>query len=393
MPGCGPDVKNSLHESGSEDLVKLNDFKLERFFARYEFSARYLLCCSDCEAFHIQEILDLEPDSERAFKNCWLGYTESQGSPFLRAQIARLYEHCSPQEILVHSGAEEAIFHFMNVALAPGDHVIVQSPCYQSLQELPRAIGCEISLWELRPGSNGWGLDMDSLRKAVQKNTRALVINSPHNPTGHLLTRRELNEIVDLCRDHQILLFADEVYRYLEYREEDQLPWACDIYENAVSLGVMSKSFGLPGLRIGWIATRNQEIYRKMAAFKDYTSICSSAPSEFLAAVALRHYEQLVERNLQIIKNNLVHIDGFLAKNRELFTWIPPQASPIAFPRLNIKAGIDEFARELVEESGVLILPGTCYGMEQPFFRLGFGRRNFKEGLDELQCYLDRKIV
>lgn len=373
--------------------MKLNDFKLERFFAQYEFNARFLLCCSDCESFHIQEILDLEPDCEAAFKKSWLGYTESQGSQELRALIAGLYERCSPQEILVHSGAEEAIFNFMNVALSPGDHVIVQSPCYQSLQELPRAIGCEISLWELRPGQAGWELDMDFLHNAVQKNTRAMIINSPHNPTGHLLSRQQLNEIVDLCRDNQMLLFVDEVYRYLEYQEQDRLPWACDIYENAVSLGVMSKSFGLPGLRIGWIATRNQEIYTNMAAFKDYTSICNSAPSEFLAAVALRHYEQLVGRNLQIIRDNLAHIDSFLAKNQALFTWTPPQAGPIAFPCLNTKTGIDEFARELVEESGVLILPGTCYGTGQSYFRLGFGRRNFKIGLDEFQRYIDRKLI
>lgn len=369
--------------------MKLNEFKLERYFAQYEFSARYLLCCSDCESYSIQEILDLDPENERAFKESWLGYTESKGSPELREQIAGLYEMCSPQDILVHSGAEEAIFNFMNIALEPGDHVIVQAPCYQSLQELPAAIGCEVSLWELRPGADGWALDMDFLSGAIKKNTRAVIINSPHNPTGHLLSRQEQKEIIEICRANKILLFADEVYRYLEYREEDRLPWACDLYEDAVSLGVMSKSFGLPGLRIGWIATRNRSIMNKMAAFKDYTSICNSAPSEFLATIALRHYQQIAGRNLQIIRENLDYIKPFLHEHRDLLTWIPPQAGPIAFPRFNTEVAVEEIARSLVADRGVLILPGVCYGVDQPHFRLGFGRRNFKSGWDEFQKYFN----
>ncbi len=368
--------------------LKLNEFRLERYFAQYEFSARYLLCCSDCESFSIQEILDLDPDNERAFKESWLGYTESKGSLELRNQIAGLYAMCSAQEILVHSGAEEAIFNFMNVALEPGDHVIIQAPCYQSLQELPEAIGCEVSLWKLRSEADGWELDMDFLSGAIKKNTRAIIINSPHNPTGHLLSHQEQNKIIEICRANKILLFADEVYRYLEYREEDRLPWACDLYEDAVSLGVMSKSFGLPGLRIGWIATRNRSIMNKMAAFKDYTSICNSAPSEFLATIALRHYQQIAERNLQIISENLDYIKPFLNEHRELLTWIPPQAGPIAFPRLNTDVAMEEIARSLIAERGVLILPGICYGMDKSYFRLGFGRRNFKSGWDEFQKYI-----
>ena len=351
-----------------------------------------MLCCSDCESFSIQEILDLDPQNERAFLESRLGYTESKGSPELREQIAGLYDSCSAQEILVHSGAEEAIFNFMNVALEPGDHVIVQAPCYQSLQELPAAIGCEVTLWELQPGADGWELDMDFLSGAIKKNTRAVIINSPHNPTGHLLSHQEQKEIIDICRANKILLFADEVYRYLEYREEDRLPWACDLYEGAVSLGVMSKSFGLPGLRIGWIATRNHSIMNKMAAFKDYTSICNSAPSEFLATIALRHYQQIAGRNLQIIRENLDYIKPFLHEHRELFTWIPPQAGPIAFPRLNTGVAIDEIARKLVADHGVLILPGVCYGVEKPHFRLGFGRRNFQSGWDEFQTCIENYI-
>ena len=188
------------------------------------------------------------------------------------------------------------------------------------------------------------------------------------------------------------MLFADEVYRYLEYQEEDRLPWACDLYEDAVSLGVMSKSFGLPGLRIGWITTRNRSIMNKMSAFKDYTSICNSAPSEFLATIALRHYQQIAARNLQIIRENLDYIKPFLNEHRELLTWTAPKAGPIAFPRLNTDVSMEEIARSLMADRGVLILPGVCYGTDQSYFRLGFGRRNFKSGWDEFQKYIESNI-
>lgn len=373
--------------------MKLNDFKLERYFAEYEFAARYLLCCSDCESLSIQDLLDFDPENEADFKKLGLGYTESQGSPDLRREIAGLYATCTPRDILVHSGAEEAIFNFMNAVLEPGDHVIVQTPCYQSLMELPEAIGCEISCWDLMPAPDGWKADMDALQQAIQKNTRAIIINSPHNPTGHLFTRPELEQIVEMCRADNILLFADEVYRYLEYDEQDRLPWACDIYDNAVSLGVMSKSFGLAGLRIGWVAARNTAILEKMAAFKDYTSICNSAPSEFLAAIALRHRQPIIERNLKIIKQNLLDADKFFAKYCRLFAWYPPQAGPIAFPSLKSDGNMEEIARSLVRDQGVLVLPGNCYGMDKPFFRIGLGRSNFQTGLKELDLYLESKFI
>jgi aspartate/methionine/tyrosine aminotransferase len=187
-----------------------------------------------------------------------------------------------------------------------------------------------------------------------------------------------------------ILLFSDEVYRGLEYDPADKLPPACDINPNAVSLGVMSKSYGLAGLRIGWIATQNTTVYDRMAALKDYTTICSSAPSEYLSELALRHREQIVERNLQIIRGNLSRLDEFFPAHGDRLEWVRPKAGPIAFPRL-IGEDVEKFCHQLVSTAGVLLLPGTIYEHAGNHFRLGFARKNMPEALSRLEEYLDKQ--
>jgi aspartate/methionine/tyrosine aminotransferase len=366
--------------------MQIAPFKLERYFAKYEFSTRYLLCSSDCESMSIADLLALEPGAEDGLKHHWLGYTESQGAPSLRQEIARIYSNVSPDDILVHSGAQEAIFLFMHAALGPGDHAIVHWPCYQSLAEVAKSAGAEVSFWEAR-AENGWALDLDELKRLLKPNTRVIVINTPHNPTGWLMPREMFNELNQLAQERGIILFCDEVYRELEYDPADRLPAICDSNPNAVSLGVMSKSYGLAGLRIGWIATRNREIYRKMAALKDYTTICNSAPSEFLSELGLRHRDVLVTRNSKIIQENLALLNGFFSRHSDLFTWVRPKAGPIAFPKL-LKGDVETFCDELVHESGVLLLPGALYDHRENHFRIGFARKNMPEVLARLDEYL-----
>ncbi len=370
--------------------MKLQDFKLERFFDIYEFTAPYLLCCSDCQSMSLEELLSLEPGSLEEFEGLSLGYTQAKGDPLLREEIKGLYSSISSEEILVHAGAEEAIFIFMNVALEEGDHVILQYPCYQSLHEVARAIGCTITPLELQAEEGGFVLDIHGLKDAIKEETRAIIINTPHNPTGYLLSKDEMEAIISISKEHDLLLFSDEVYRYLEYRREDRLPWACDLYRDAISLGVMSKSFGLAGLRIGWVATKNQEILEKMASFKDYTSICNSAPSEFLAALALRVRERILEKNQGIIKRNLHLLEDFFSEYEDLFTWYPPQAGPIAFPRL-LEEKVSTLVPDLVEKKGVLLLPGSCYSYDDHHFRIGFGRENMEESLLLFKEYVEER--
>jgi len=367
--------------------MNLNPFKLERYFAQYEFNVRYLLCSSDCEARSVGELLALEPGAAEKFQQHWLGYTESQGSPALRAEICRLYDTLQPEHVLVHSGAEEAIFLFMHAALHPGDHVVVHWPCYQSLIEIAQSMGCWVTRWTGRE-ENNWAPDMDELHRALRPETRAIILNTPHNPTGYLMDRETYTALHALAAERGILVFCDEVYRESEHDAADRLPAGCDMSEYGVSLGVLSKTYGLAGLRIGWIATRNAAIYSRIAALKDYTTICNSAPSEFLAEVALRQRALLAGRNLEIIRHNLTLLDDFFARRAERFVWKRPKAGPIAFPRL-VDGSIDDFCDRLVLAKGVLLLPGSVYDHPGNHFRIGFGRKNMPEALARLEAYLD----
>lgn len=369
--------------------MKLAPFRLERYFAAHEFSAPYLLCTSDCESMALGELLTLEPDAAERFQSLWLGYTESTGDPALRQAVAALYENITAEHVLVHAGAEETIFNFMNVALSSGDHVIVHGPCYQSLAEVARSIGADVSEWRGNP-AYGWALDLEGLRRLLTPRTRVVVVNFPHNPTGFLPESAFIHELSDLSERHGFLIFSDEVYRGLELDPGDRLPAVADINDRAVSLGVMSKTFGLAGLRIGWVATRNARIYNDMAAFKDYTTICNSAPSEFLATLALRNAGTIAERNRRIIQDNLDLLGRFFAGHAELFHWCRPKAGSVAFPML-LKGRVDEFCNDLVEKVGVLLLPGTLYDKGLNAFRVGFGRKNVPEALRQLDAYLKNR--
>ena len=368
--------------------MNLPPFKLERYFAKYEFSTEYLLCSSDCESISIADLLALEPGAAEKFQTVWLGYTESQGSPALRSELCKLYETIGSEHILVHAGAEEAIFLFMFSAFNENEHVIVHSPGYQSLAQVARAAGCDVSPWLARE-ENSWALDLDELGHLMRSNTRAIIINTPHNPTGYLMSRTDFEAVSKFAQENNLLLFSDEVYRESEYDAAARLPAACDLGEHAISLGVTSKTYGLPGLRIGWVATRNKKIYEKMASLKDYTTICNSAPSEFLAEVAMRNRHKLSERNLGIIKNNLAVMDSFFSRHKRRFSWVRPQAGSMAFPRY-LGGSVEKFCDELVTKAGVLLLPGSMYDDSRNHFRIGLGRKNLPQAVEKLEMFLSK---
>lgn len=384
--GCPALVMSAANAPGLGQNVKLEPFKLERYFAKHEFTAPYLLCSSDCESMEVRELLALAPGAAETFRSVWLGYTESLGNPDLREAIATLYTDRGAGHILVHSGAEEAIFNYMNVVLEPGDQVIVHAPFYQSLAEVARGIGAQIVEWRGDP-ERAWALDLGFLEHTASRRTKLVVVNFPHNPTGYLPTAEFVRELSALAEKHGFRLFADEVYRGLEFNPDDRLPALADLNERAVSLGVMSKTYGLAGLRIGWIATADRQLYRNLATFKDYTTICNSAPSEFLAALALRQSEAIVDRNLRIILDNLDRLDRFFAVHAGRFKWDRPKAGSTAFPTL-LSGSVDAFCSKLVEKAGVLLMPGTVYTGGYNAFRVGFGRKNLADALDRFEEYL-----
>jgi len=368
--------------------MRLPPFRLERYFAAHEFSVKHLLCVSDCQTLTVGQLLDLEPGARQAFEALSLGYTEAPGGPGLRGEIARLYHGLTASDVLAHVGAQEAILNFASACLAPGDEVVVQTPCYQSLYQVAESLGCRVLPWESRP-ENGWRPDLNELTRLVGPNTRAVLLNSPHNPTGFAFTAAEMARVVEIVSVHGCLLFSDEVYRGLEYGPASAPRPACELYERAVSLGVMSKAYGLAGLRVGWVATRHEPVLAAMAAAKDYTSICGSAPSEFLAELALRHGEGIISGLRGLILKNLSLLDGFMRRYAGLFSWVRPLAGPICFPALASGGDAAPFCADVLSGCGVLLLPGGLYGEAwSAHFRLGFGRAGFAEGLAALDEYL-----
>lgn len=362
--------------------MKVAPFRIEKYYERYEFTTRYMLSSSDCESQPVAHLLGLEPGAHDRLLDLWCGYTESPGSPELREAIAGIYDSVQPDEVLVTSCAEEAIFLVYHCLLGSDDHAVVETPCYESGLELARSTGAQVSQWRRRYGDR-WGHDVASLETLLRSDTRVLYVNQPHNPTGTLMDRATFDAVVTLAQDRGITLFSDEVYRELEHDPRDRLPAACDCDELAVSLGSMSKAYGLPGLRIGWIVTHDEALRRRVIDLKHYTTICSSAPSELLSALALRHRQQLLDRNHEIIRRNLALLDAFFLRQAGTFAWVRPTASSIGFPRVTGLGGVDRLCERLAR-SGVLLLPGSVYD-EPDHVRMGFGRANLPEALAVLE--------
>lgn len=368
--------------------MKINDFKLECYFGLYEFTAPYLLTQSDCESMTAEQLLAMEPGAKEAYLQQWLGYTETWGDPELRELISRLYQNMAAENILVFHGAQEAIFAYMNVMLDPGDHMIAMYPNYQSAYEVANSIpDCQFSMWWLKDDGEKWVIDFDELEGLIQPNTKVLAINSPNNPTGYTFTNDEIRRLCEICKKHDIYLFADEVYKGLEMDGEKR-DWMADHYDRCVSLGVMSKAYGLAGLRVGWLASKDTEMLNKVVKFKHYMSICDSAPSEFLSKVALKHSDELLDRSRSLIEENIKLADQFFDKYDYLFEKKAITCGPVAFHKLLIDMPVGEFCQMAVDKKGVLLLPAGIYDMDGQYFRMGYGRKGVPEALEKFEEFL-----
>ena len=373
--------------------MRIADFALERYFARWEFAVEHLLCASDVQGYPLADLLAMADDETRGlWDGLHLGYTESTGHPLLRREIASLYDTVDADEVLTFAGAEEAIFCLVNVLVGPGDHVVATWPGYQSLYEVARAAGAEVTLHELHE-HHRWALDLDLLRRQVTPATRLIVANLPHSPTGMLADRATYGSLVAIAAEAGAHILVDEVYRGLEFDAADQLPAGADVLPRGISLGVMSKAYAMAGLRIGWLASHDRDLLARVAAFKDYTTICSSAPSEILSIIALRARDRVLARSRGIVAANLELLDAFFDDWADRFTWVRPRAGSIGFPRLTVPGvRIDDWAAALVEAEGVLLLPGSKFDHPGNHFRIGFGRTDLPEALGRLEAYAQRTL-
>lgn len=368
--------------------MTLTTFKLEDYLGKYEFNSPHLLCCSDAESMPMHDLLHLaSTDQLKLWEQLALRYTEVRGHPLLRETIASsLFPGLSSSEILCTAGAEDGIFCSLFALCEPGDHVIVLTPCYQSLKEIPRFKGCQVTDIELKK-ENDWRIDLDAIANAITPQTKAVVINFPHNPTGQIISEMELQQLITLLAPHRIWLISDEAYHLLGPSSTQwPLPAAC-YYPRALSIGVMSKAFGMAGLRIGWVACQDKDLIQKIEQMKHYTSICNSAPSEILSIIALTHKDAILQRNNRIIDDNLHLLERFFKKYADIFEWVIPTGGCVGFVHYKNSQSVDLLCQQLQLHKGVLLLPGSVYDYPYNYFRLGFGRKNMPKALEHFEAY------
>lgn len=370
----------------------LPEFRLESYFGVWEFKARHHLTASDAQSMTQTELLELANDADRhRWNHLSLGYIPTEGTFELRAAIAHTYDRIGAEDVLCFAGAQEGLYCAMHALLTAQNHAVVLVPNYQSMESVPRSI-CEVSGIALHADRN-WDLDLDEVRAALRPNTRMLAVNFPNNPTGKIADRFTFEALVDLCRERGIYFFSDEVYRGIERDETKRLPQAADLYERALSLNVVSKAYGLPGLRVGWIACRDRTALARMIKLKHYLSICNAAPSELLACIAVKARERILARNRDLAAENLRRLDAFFARHAERFEWSTPDGGCIAYPRYLGDEGVESFCERLVKEAGVLLLPASLYRSEllatpADRFRIGYGRVGMDEALAAFDAFI-----
>jgi aspartate/methionine/tyrosine aminotransferase len=371
-------------------------FRLEEYLGVWEFSAKHHLTASDAETLTIRELLALaDPGERERFENLPLSYAPTWGGEELRAAIADLYDGLGPEHVLTFAGAEEALFWALQELAGPGDHALVTVPNYQSFETIPLTAGAEVEGIVLDPAAD-WEPDVEEIARRLRPTTKLVAVNFPNNPTGAICSPETWRALVELCDEHGATLLADEVYRGLEVDEARRLPQAAELSGSALSLGVMSKSYGLPGLRIGWLASRRRDLLERLERRKHYTSICSAAPSEALATIALRNGPAIQRRNRDLIAANLPLFEAAFAAHPEQLEWQAPAGGCVSFPRYLGADGVGTFCRELVETEGVVLLPSDIYASElgpvpADRFRIGVGRREPEPALAALGRFLDAR--
>ena len=372
----------------------MRNFELETFFSTWEFTARHNMTASDMESMSLADLLSLaDPHDSKELLELRLGYTQTWGADDLRKLIAGTYDSLGAEHVLCLAGAGEGIYAAMRVLLTPQDHAIVVVPNYQSAETIALEV-CEVTGVALHEARN-WQLDIAEVEAAIRPNTKLVSINFPHNPTGALMAHDDLAALVELCRKHDLYLFSDEVYRGVELDAADRMPQVADIYEKGISLNVMSKAYGMPGLRIGWVASKDADVLQKIERYKHYLSICNSGPSERLAVIALEHRDTILDRNRAIVRENVVKLEALFNDFPGLFEWQRPKGGCVAFPKYTGPDGVEEFCKSLLKDSGVLLLPASVYKSElldTPVdnFRIGFGRGAvFAEGLEAMRSHLE----
>lgn len=371
--------------------MRIPTFETEHFFARHEFSTPYQLCNSDCESVSIGELLTIAGDSLDTFGRQKLTYTESQGNPELRQAIASMHNNVNKDDVIVLGTPVEGIYLAARTLLDPGDEVIVLSPAYDALTRMFEHVQGETKVrrWLFRASAKQWELDLDELRHQITPNTRLLVVNFPHNPTGFLPSPTFLQQLAALVREHHLLVFSDEMYFGLLQPGVSPVLSMADLTRRAVALSGLSKTYGLPGLRCGWLIARDQSLRENIMNWKYYTSICPPAPTEYLAIAALRAEETLRQRNIARIGANLDLAEAFFTRWPGLFNWHRPVAGSTALIGFKVNS-VSALSETLAREEGILIQSAQMLEGTDQQMRIGLGRQGFSKALEKFEHWLQK---
>lgn len=354
-------------------------FSTEKYFEKYEFSCPYMLSASDCESLSVDELLKMGGRSSEELLQTRMEYQPAMGSGEARELISRLYQTVKADEVVVLGAPVEGIFLTLSV-LSPRT-VVALSPAYDALTNAPQAIGSQVRKWELVEEGDHWRLDFEALKKQITSDTDLLVVNFPHNPTGFQPSQRDLDTLVQIASDQDCWIFADEMYKGLEYRPEESRPSLSDLYPKTISLRGLSKTTGLPGLRYGWLIVKDSEVRQRVVNAKFYTSLCSPSVSDYLARVALEVFDQLASRSRNTILQNLKAAEEFFSNHSNSFRWIPPQAGSVSVAHL-LEGDAEAYCAQLAEKTGVVLLPLQFMGLGKGAFRVGLGRTDFQKNLE-----------
>ncbi|MBQ0066319.1 MAG: aminotransferase class I/II-fold pyridoxal phosphate-dependent enzyme [Firmicutes bacterium] len=358
--------------------MHLPDFKVEQWMTDYEQSAIYNLTDTCVKALSLQELLNFQ----QVDASLSLDYGEISGDKTLRKEILSLYSTGTIDNITCANGCLQANELVLHTLLNQGDHVIALTPGYQQFWDVPKSLGCEISLISLQEEKN-WMPSLEDFSSSIQSNTKMIIINNPNNPTGTCLDDAFLQSLIDLCRQHNIYLLCDEVYR----DPTIQTYCVCDHYELGISTGSLSKMYALAGLRFGWVKA-NLDIIHQINVRRDYSMVSTGPLIDELAKIALAHKSEILTRSRQTIEANKTFLKQWLSKN-PAFSLVMPPCGSVSFLKYNFPKNSKEFALELLEKTGIFFVPGDCFDLDQ-HMRLGLGRdeENFKKGLEILAKYV-----
>lgn len=352
--------------------MKIEPFAVEEWMNAYESGARYNIAETCVNSVSLNELLAIAGESPERFwqvfgdKRLTYGYIE--GAPELREGICRLYSSLAPDEVITTHGAAGADHHVFYSLIEAGDEVISIMPTYQQLYSIPASFGAQVKLLHLQQEQD-FLPDLSELRAMVTARTKLICINNPNNPTGALMSRQVLEEIVEIAKEGGAYILCDEVYRNLTQRDEE-CPSIVDLYEKGISVSSMSKVFSLAGIRMGWIAAHDKAFLRSCMSHRDYNLVSCGMFDEEVAALALRHAEVLLARNRRIVRENLSILDAWVQSVPQMH-YTKPQAGTTALVYYDLPVPSYDFCKGIYEKTGAFVTPGDCFG--QPFsFRIGY---------------------